>query len=250
MTKIQVYFSAITRNIWATLLFASTVTSHGTQVRHCITKSGDLRIFVQHWHGYTTPYNAGAMVIRNLIDGTTRDIYSTGALPSGTSEANVPLHGDCATGTTVLDSTCYLQPYYQWNYFDFPITCGAPTHVELQQGRTIYFDEACGNLYPVQISGTFTDSSPPIPTLQGIDCVDGTTIEVITDGTNDVTAIANFSFGVRDDCDPSPTVSSSVAPGSVLPLGETFSTLIAGDNAGNTESCTFKISVIRRTEGE
>jgi hypothetical protein len=29
----------------------SQVYSHGTEVRHCLTPEGNLRIFVEHWHG-------------------------------------------------------------------------------------------------------------------------------------------------------------------------------------------------------
>lgn len=49
-------------------LVLETVQSHGVEVRECITDKGNLRIFVEHWHGnLATPGQAGTMKIRYVI---------------------------------------------------------------------------------------------------------------------------------------------------------------------------------------
>ena len=83
-----------------------------------------------------------------------------------------------------------------------------------------------------------TDSTPP--TLSN--CPTDTTIFV---SANMCTASVNYAMpNVSDACDPNPTVSCSPAPGLLLPLGVNPVTCTATDVGGNTDSCSFNITVI------
>ena len=51
-----------------------------------------------------------------------------------------------------------------------------------------------------------------------------------------------FTATATDNCDPSPVLSYSIAPGSGLPVGTTPITCTAIDSSGNQSSCTFTIT--------
>jgi hypothetical protein len=56
-------------------------------------------------------------------------------------------------------------------------------------------------------------------------------------------AAVDFAATATDNCDASPTISTEPASGSLFPVGTTTVTVTAVDSAGNTESCTFDVTV-------
>ena len=56
-------------------------------------------------------------------------------------------------------------------------------------------------------------------------------------------ATVDFAAAATDSCDGSPTVTVEPASGSLFPVGTTTVTVTAVDSAGNTESCTFDVTV-------
>jgi hypothetical protein len=53
-----------------------------------------------------------------------------------------------------------------------------------------------------------------------------------------------FTVTATDDCDATPTVVSTPASGSSFPVGTTTVTSVVTDDAGNTNSCSFTVTVI------
>ena len=56
-------------------------------------------------------------------------------------------------------------------------------------------------------------------------------------------ARVDFAAVATDNCDASPTVTAEPASGSLFPVGTTTVTVTAVDSAGNTESCSFEVTV-------
>jgi hypothetical protein len=55
-------------------------------------------------------------------------------------------------------------------------------------------------------------------------------------------APVTFAASATDNCDPSPLVTYSIAPGSGFPVGTTPVTCTATDSSGNHSSCTFNVT--------
>jgi hypothetical protein len=53
---------------------------------------------------------------------------------------------------------------------------------------------------------------------------------------------AAFAATATDNCDPAPTVSYSIPPGSGFPIGATAATVTATDASGNASQCAFTIT--------
>lgn len=236
-------------SVLVSLLSLAEVKSHGTETRHCITNAGNLRIFIDHWHGpLASPGVAGTMQIKNLDSGTTSTLSATGIINNQAS-SEIYEDGDCVAAATIQDTICPYYYYYydDWVYFDFPVTCNAPANYELVSGDTVYLQEGCDNLYPVTIQGTFIDQGPPSPQINGATCDDNTVVSASTDSCDDTEMIVNFSAGAVDDCDPDPTVILTQQSGTMFPVGDTSVTLTATDKEGNSKQCTFTVSVSDET---
>ena len=132
-------------------LLSSGANGHGVEVRSCINTSGDLRIFVEHWHGdLSATTSAGTMEITNDITGVQSTLFPTGFV-NNIDLDNGGVLPDCAS--TILDSTCTSQPAYNdWVYYDFPFACDTAVSYSLIQGNTVVLMEACDNLYPATIN--------------------------------------------------------------------------------------------------
>ena len=234
-------------SVLVSLLSLAEVRSHGTSTRHCITNAGNLRIFIEHWHGtLASPGVAGTMQIKNLDSGTTSTLSATGIINNQAS-SEIYKYGDCVAAATIEGSTCSNGNYNDWVYFDFPATCNTPANYELVSGNTVVLQEGCDNLYPVTINGTFIDQGPPSPQINGATCDDNTVVSASTDSCDDTEMIVNFSAGAVDDCDPDPTVTLTQQSGTVFPVGDTSVTLTATDKEGSSKQCTFTVSVSDKT---
>jgi hypothetical protein len=130
------------------------VSAHGVQVAHCETPNGNLRVFVEHWHGAGQTANAGDTITIQVTAGnetTVANVIASGVIPNS-DLASLP---GCAIDTLRVDSECGGQANgdNNWAYWDFtPNSCGIPTTVKLLQGDTVVFAEGCGNLYPTELS--------------------------------------------------------------------------------------------------
>src|SRR5262249_46753551 len=57
-------------------------------------------------------------------------------------------------------------------------------------------------------------------------------------------SLVTFAPSVRDNCDPGPSVTCTPPSGSTFPLGATTVTCQAVDASGNTNQCSFTVTVV------
>ena len=128
------------------------VFSHSVQVQYCVSCNGDLRIWLEHWHGSEDP-NSTTMTIRVNINGTTSTITSVpGGAVMGMTPGSLP---GCST-PIIYAAGCpgSENQYNDWVYYDFP---GLPANVPLSftvlSGNTVFTTDACG-MYPLTVNFT------------------------------------------------------------------------------------------------
>ena len=128
------------------------VDGHGVEVRHCLTTDGDLRIFVEHWHGdLSSTTEPGGIDIRNDINGTISTLNPTGVANNIDLDNGGSLPG-CPVGVIpTIATTCPGQDVNDWVYYDFPFSCDTNISYTLLKGLTVYLEEACDGLYPANI---------------------------------------------------------------------------------------------------
>ena len=219
------------------LLFISVASfAHGTQVAYCVLSNGYIRVYIEHWH---SDYSSVAQMI---AEGNTINVTTTYGTTTVTQNVNVSgvvnntnvnnLPG-CTSNITVLN-TCpgEANTYNDWGYFDFaPAACGIPVAITINAGNTVVFAEACTQLFPVTVNATFNDNAPPIITCPVVN-LQGCSPTVV-----------NFAATVTDACDPNPTVTYSIAPGSVFNPGSTQVVVTATDNTNQSSTCTFNVNI-------
>ena len=126
--------------------------SHSVQVQYCISCNGDLRIWLEHWHGTQDP-NSTTMTISVTINGVTNTITS---VPGGGVINMLPnsLPGCSTPITYVTGCPGEENNYDDWVYYDFP---GLPTNVPISftiiSGNTAFTMDGCG-MYPLNVDCT------------------------------------------------------------------------------------------------
>ena len=129
--------------------------SHSVQVQYCVSCNGDLRIWLEHWHGTEDP-STTTMTISVTINGTTTTYTST---PGG-GVMNVPFSSlsGCSTPLTYAAGCPDENTYDDWVYYDFP---GLPANVPLSftiiSGNTAFTSDGCG-MYPLTVNFTLSTS--------------------------------------------------------------------------------------------
>jgi hypothetical protein len=218
------------------------VQSHGTEVRACVTTAGNLRFYIQHWHGdLSSTGSAGSMNIQsNHVSGTPINTLFPSGFLNTLAPAQLP---DCADGNPPTLVTTCSQSQHDWVYYDFPTSCGSLVDYTLLAGNTVVLEEGCGHLYPAQYSGTFFDKAPPQIDINGVQCSGGAGQAVAVTSATCSGTVANFQVTVSDDCDANPTYQISHQSGSTFKAGATTVTVTAQDNTGKTTTCSFPVIV-------
>lgn len=151
----------------------------------------------------------------------------------------------CSTSLilVVADDACgYSGPFEEPTVTD---TCSTPQAIELTNDVsdalplgdnvvTWTATDAAGNTSTCTVRVLVEDQTPPTITCPA----PITTACLGNDG-----APVGFTLGAVDNCDGSPTVTSSHESGSVFPLGTTLVTCTATDSGANTSTCTFEVTV-------
>ncbi|MFQ5445971.1 MAG: HYR domain-containing protein, partial [Saprospiraceae bacterium] len=216
-------------------LFAlQTAFGHGVQIGYCVLDNGFIRVYIEHWHGDQTVQSlAGNTISVTTTYGSTtvtQNVNAAGAV-NNTSWNNLP---GCGASITIL-AQCpgEANNYNDWGYFDFaPAACGVPVSITINAGNTVVFAEACSQLYPQTITNTFNDTAPPVvtcPSNMSVTSCNATTV--------------SYTATAVDACDPNPTVSYDIAPGSTFNLGTTTVTVTATDDQNQSSTCTFDVTV-------
>jgi hypothetical protein len=236
--------------VGACLLTKKIVYSHGVEVRHCVTTSGFLRIFVEHWHPPTnSSLLMGTMTIRDDTNGIgPEESLSPDGIATNIANSTTDLPG-CLSGETIFDRTCNNQRR-NWVYFDFAAAiCNIEVKYTFLAGNTQYLEDGCStsgmpDLYPITITDILVDVAGPVPYVNGARCDEVQQIlSVTTSSLTSTTANVPFVLTAIDDCDPNPTLTSSHSSNDAFPLGNTTVTVNTLDNQGRSGQGTFIIQV-------
>lgn len=134
------------------LFFTNNLFGHSVQIQYCVNCNGDLRIWVEHWHGNQNP-NSTTMTIDVDVNGTTTTYTSSPGggvidVPAGNLPGcSTPLiYGDGCPGDE--------NTYNDWVYYDFlGLPTNQPITVTIQSGNTAFTQDGCG-MFPYSFNFT------------------------------------------------------------------------------------------------
>jgi len=162
------------------------VNAHSVQVQYCINCNGDLRIWLEHWHGTESP-NSTSMTISLNVNGTvTTHTSAPGGGVQNVTPGNLP---GCSTPITyVTGCPGDENTYDDWVYYDFlGLPQGVPISFTIVSGNTVFTEDGCG-MFPLTVNVTLD----PV-TVEDQNLCDGapTTEVAMTNWTN-----SNASIGL------------------------------------------------------
>jgi hypothetical protein len=100
---------------------------------------------------------------------------------------------------------------------------------------TLDASDASGNSTSCTITITLEDTDAP-----DIPCTD----ETVTADASCLATLADYTGIVSDNCDNAPSITQTPSAGSTIGLGAHTITLAATDDSGNSDNCTFTITVV------
>lgn len=156
------------------------VFSHSVQVQYCVSCSGDLRIWVEHWHSTEDP-NSTTMTISLTVNGITSTVTSS---PGGAVMGLIPgeLPGCSTPITYVTGCPGEENTYNDWVYYDFVnLPSNVPVSFTVISGNTVFTEDACG-MYPLTVNFM---SQTLIPVVFTIAETDYNGYNVSCNGAND-----------------------------------------------------------------
>ena len=117
------------------IFLSSSLFGHSVQWAYCITNSGSIRLYGEHWHGnLSIAETANATVNFSVFDASTGATTNFSTLPAGvifdTPLGSLP---DCKGPLTVVSSCASANTYNDWAYWEFtPPSCFTNLTVTLQ----------------------------------------------------------------------------------------------------------------------
>jgi gliding motility-associated-like protein len=208
--------------------------AHSVQLAYSSNCNGDLRLYVEHWHGTEDP-STTTMTLELTVNGTTSNINST---PGG-AILNTPLTGLPTPATPFASCPLKANQYEDWVYYDFPtVPCGVPFTLQILSGNTV-FTQDCGGMLPATLSMTRSCTAQQLPndTLCNGSNYDGLTFYqqtgVTYSWTNSNPAIGLPASGTGDippftavNNTGSDIVANISFSNNICPIGGTFSIIV------------------------
>ncbi|MDP1745364.1 MAG: hypothetical protein Q8L90_07300, partial [Bacteroidota bacterium] len=214
------------------------VKGHSVQVGYCVSCTGELTLYVEHWHGTEDP-NSTTMTIDLNINGVTTTVTGSPiANLQDISFANLP---GCVNPINIFGACPgNANTYNEWAVFKFPdLPCGVPVIITVRSGSTAFTQDGCG-MYPVSspvIVVPCDINPPPVATENDTVCGSGSATLTLT----------GFSGGLQWQSAPAPGgpwTNIPGATGSTLPTGVlTTSTFYRALETGACESNVVSIIV-------
>lgn len=166
--------------LFIALGFSSSVNGHSVQVGYCVSCTGELTLYVEHWHSSEDP-NSTTMTIDLNINGVTSTV--TGS-PIANLQ-NIPFASlpGCVDPITIFGSCPgNANTYNDWAVFKFPdLPYGVPIIITVQSGSTAFTMDGCG-MYPASspvIVVPFTNP-PPVASDNDTVCGSGSASLILT----------------------------------------------------------------------
>src|SRR6185436_5347730 len=115
--------------------------------------------------------------------------------------------------------------------YDFDLTAGNPNTIIARTWTAV--DDSTNAISITQLINV-VDTTPP-----GLICPSALLVKT----TNPAGTNVNFGVTAPDACDPNPSLVCVPASGTMFPMGATTVRCIATDAGGNTNGCTFVVTV-------
>ena len=126
------------------LMLMSKITfAHSVQVAYCGSCQGQLRLYVEHWHG--SSFGSTSMAIEVTINGV---VTSQGGSPVGNINSSFADLPNCATPPVSFAACSRANSENWWAIYDFPnVPCGVNVSIKVLSGSNMYTTDGCG-MYP------------------------------------------------------------------------------------------------------
>ncbi len=174
------------------LFLLVTANAHSVQVQYCTSCNGDLRIWVEHWHGNENPSTTNMSISLDIGGVVTTQTSAPGGAVLGVPAQNLP---GCSnpivyvTGCPGQENT-----YNDWVYYDFTgIPAGVSSTFTILSGNTVFTQDGCG-MFPVSVSFVINPNNGNIVTDQNA-CT-GTLTDSIYLPSNTTWTNSNPSIGI------------------------------------------------------
>jgi gliding motility-associated-like protein len=133
------------------------VKSHTVQLAYCVSCTGDLRLYVEHWHTTADPATT-TMTIQITIDGVMKkDTASPAGRLLNVTYDDLP---NCATNSVSFASCARANSENYWVIYDFPgAVAGSVVDITVISGSTEFTFDCDDTMYPAS-TGNFI-----IPTI-------------------------------------------------------------------------------------
>jgi hypothetical protein len=229
--------------LFALLVSAATTSfAHSVQIGWHIASNGKVRVYLEHWHGQASQSMAQSFYITASYKiGSAAPVSATyygSGFFNQTAKANLP---DASTITWLAACSGSANTYNDWVYYDFdPPACNTPVTLTIIDGPPAETAEGCSQIFPQTITSNFADTKAPNITAPNINIPLGAT-------SCSSVAVNAYNVTVVDACDANPTVTYSIAPGSLFNVGTTQVTVTATDNMNNVGTATFNVTVADQT---
>jgi len=136
--------------------------SHSVQIAYCVDCNGNLRIFVEHWHGTANPNTTNMTISLNVNNNTTTQTQSPAF-----GLINVPfsqLPGCVTPITSVAGCPGQMNTYNDWVVYDYiNLPPNVPIAFTIISGNNSFTSDGCG-MYPLTVNftipGTITNGTP------------------------------------------------------------------------------------------
>ncbi len=142
--------------------FNSQLKSHSVQIAYCVDCNGNLRIFVEHWHGTQNPNSTNMTISLNVNNNITTQTQSPAF-----GLINVPfsqLPGCVTPITSVAGCPGQMNTYNDWVVYDYiNLPANTPIAFTIISGNNSFTSDGCG-MYPLTVNftipGSITSGTP------------------------------------------------------------------------------------------
>ena len=162
------------------LTFLSTgVFAHSVQVAYCISCTGQLRLYVEHWHGNANPTST-TMTLQITVNNVTTT--STGSPVANLQNIPFAQLPNCASPPTVFASCPgRANTYNDWVVYDFPgIPANSTAIIKIISGNSAFTDDGCGMFPAISNSFIVTPLNQPSLTVPPVNTCSGAPAQTIT----------------------------------------------------------------------